>query len=99
MTTTLQTCPCSEDRNPTTSLRSIANSVGSVEGGNNGRYKGPTLHAPRLTVPPGQLVGICGEVGPRCLLLLCFMSPLKGFACRAALPRTMRLPVAMLAQP
>ncbi|BDA43779.1 probable cystic fibrosis transmembrane conductance regulator [Coccomyxa sp. Obi] len=56
---------------PTTSARSLgAVSAGgssaqgsrrSLEAGR--RAAGPTLRAPKFVVPPGQLVGICGEVG------------------------------------
>lgn len=54
---------------PSTSARSLgAGSAGrssmgsrrSLEGGR--KLAGPTLRAPRFVVPPGQLVGICGEV-------------------------------------
>ncbi len=55
---------------PTTSTRSLgavsagASSAGgsrrSLEAGR--RAAGPTLRAPKFIVPPGQLVGICGEV-------------------------------------
>jgi hypothetical protein len=66
-------------------MRSIASSVGS---GRNSltltRYTGPTLHAPRLTVPPGQLVGICGEV--------CCLSWLQ--PCSHSVPSAQNLPLA-----
>ncbi len=55
---------------PTTSNRSLGavsagvSSAGgsrrSLEAGR--RLAGPTLRAPKFEVPPGQLVGICGEV-------------------------------------
>ena len=54
---------------PSTSARSLGagsagrSSVGSRRSLEAGRkLAGPTLHAPRFVVPPGQLVGICGEV-------------------------------------
>jgi hypothetical protein len=54
---------------PSTSARSLGagsagrSSVGSRRSLEAGRkLAGPTLHAPRFVVPPGQLLGICGEV-------------------------------------
>ena len=57
---------CSEDyialdRDPTASVKSIASSVGSRMS-LEGKHKEPTLQGMRLSVTPGQLVGICGQV-------------------------------------
>lgn len=64
---------------PSTSTRSLG--VGSTGGSSAGgsrrsleagrRAAGPTLRAPRFSVPRGQLVGICGEVFPPSFPLLC----------------------------
>ena len=49
------------DRDPTASVKSIASSVGSRRS-LEGKHKEPTLRGLRLSVTPGQLVGICGQV-------------------------------------
>jgi hypothetical protein len=46
---------------PTTSFKSLASSAASRRS-LEVKYKGPTLQGPHIMVPPGQLVGICGEV-------------------------------------
>ena len=48
-------------RDPTASVKSIASSVGSRMS-LEGKHKEPTLQGMRLSVAPGQLVGICGQV-------------------------------------
>lgn len=57
------------DRDPTASTKSIASSVGSRRS-LEGKHKEPTLLGLRLSVPPGQLVGICGQVQFILLLLI-----------------------------
>ena len=61
-----QTCGLHCFRDPAASRRSMASSTGSRRSLHRAR-KGPTLQALRVVIPPGQLVGICGEVraGPR----------------------------------
>lgn len=49
------------DGHPAASRRSLASSAGSRRS-MEVKYKGPTLQAPMIAIPPGQLVGICGEV-------------------------------------
>lgn len=54
-------CLIALDRDPTASVKSIASSVGSRRS-LEGKHQEPTLQALMLSVAPGQLVGICGQV-------------------------------------